>query len=133
MYLLLKDPITVHVQAQVAGPGGIKLVPGKVHTLEDSPYVRVLIKSGSVTLIDPPSLDLFYLERAGYELREGFSYPEPLEEEPVVEEAEKSVEEKAEKPVEAFLTRVPKKTSQVSEEEKNESSDEKTGSQNESV
>lgn len=118
---MLKEPITVHVQAQVAGPGGIKLVAGKVHTLEDSPYVRVLIKSGSVTLIDPPSLDLYYLKRAGYELRDGYFYPDFEE---VEEEVKKPVEEKTDKPVEAFLTKFPKKL-KVSEEIPEEASDEK--------
>jgi len=83
---MLQGKITVLVQYQVNGPGGIKLLVGKVHEFDDSPYVRLLIKSGTVTLIDPPSLDSEFLEKAGYETVKN-----------------------EEKPIESYLTRVPKK------------------------
>jgi len=86
---MLKENITVLVQTTVAGPKGHKLRPGKVVELEDSPYTRLLIKSGTVSLIDPPSLDPEFLEKAGYELKEGHSYPEKL-----VEEVEIPIEPK---------------------------------------
>lgn len=92
---MLKELITVLVQSTVGGPDGVKLRPGQVVSLEDSPYVRVLVQSGTVELIDPPSLDLEFLEKAGYELREGFSYA-----------AEKESENN---PLEGFLTKKPKK------------------------
>lgn len=69
---MLKDPITIFVHSTVGGPNG-KLLPDRVYELDDSPYVRLLIKSGTVSLIDPPSLDPDFLERAGYELCEGYS------------------------------------------------------------
>lgn len=69
---MLKQLITVMVQSMVSGPDGNKLRPGQVVELEDSEYVRILVKSGTVTLIDPPSLDSEYLEKAGYELRDGY-------------------------------------------------------------
>lgn len=110
---MLKQRITVFVQAMVAGPGGLKLKPGKVHELEDSPYVRILVKSGTVSLVDPPSLDLEFLEKAGYELRDGYTYPvQAVEKEPV-----NSVAPKAEiKVPEGFLTRTPKKAGKISKE-----------------
>lgn len=70
---MLKDPITVLVHTTVGGPNG-KLLPNQVYELDDSPYVRLLIKSETVSLIDPPSLDPDFLERAGYELCEGYTY-----------------------------------------------------------
>lgn len=72
---MLKDPVTVLVQSMVVGPNGARLKPGQVVTLDDSPYVRILVKSGTVSLIDPPSFDMDFLEKAGYELRDGYSYP----------------------------------------------------------
>lgn len=57
--------ITVLSQTNVLGPNGIKLKAGQVVALEDSPYVRILIKSGSVALVDPPSLDDEYLVAIG--------------------------------------------------------------------
>jgi hypothetical protein len=85
--LMLKDPITVLAHAVVRGPDGRKTRAGKFYTYEDGPYLRILLKSDSVTLVDPPSLDPEYLEKAGYQLREGYSYPEKVEtkEQPVVE------------------------------------------------
>lgn len=102
---MLKEPVTVLVQAVVAGPNGLKLKPGQIVTLDDSHYVRILVKSGAVSLIDPPSLDPEYLEKAGYELKEGHSYPvkaEPLNEENTVDPIK-------EERLEGFLTRTPKK------------------------
>lgn len=74
--------ITLLVQAAVGGPNG-KLKPGQIVVLDDSEYVRVLLKSGTVSLIDPPSLDPDFLKEAGYEYEE--------------------------EPVESFLTRKPPK------------------------
>lgn len=115
---MLKDPITVLVQSNISGPGGIKLKPGKIHILEDSPYVRILVKSGSVSLIDPPSLDLEFLEAAGYELRDGYAYPIKSEpEKPVEKVVESSIEKAVEKPpVDGYLTKISKKVIKVSEE-----------------
>lgn len=62
--------ITVQVLAKVQGPNGIRLSPGKIVTLEDSPYVRVLLKSGNVLLVDPPSLDPDFLHKAGLVVKE---------------------------------------------------------------
>lgn len=84
--------ITVEVLARVQGPGGIKLIPGKVVALEDSPYVRLLVKSGNVLLVDPPSLDPEFLKGIGFGSTE-VSVPE-VKEEAVVPEG--------------FLTRAPK-------------------------
>lgn len=84
---MLKQKLTILARS-VARVGQTKLVPNKIYDFEDSAYLRILIKSGRVTLIDPPSLDPEYLEKAGYELQEGYSYPEPKEpakEEPKVE------------------------------------------------
>jgi hypothetical protein len=58
--------ITVLVRSTVGGPDGVKLRPGQVVTLEDSDYVRILLKSDTVELIDPPSLDNEFLAKAGY-------------------------------------------------------------------
>lgn len=102
---MLKQRITVLAQAQVNGPSG-KLQFGKVYELDDSPYIRILVKSGTVTLIDPPSLDPAFLELGGYELRDGYTYL-----------GTKETEKKAEAPSDSFLTKVPKKrATKVSEE-----------------
>lgn len=58
-----EDKITVLVSARVMGPMGAKLQPGTVVELDDGPYTRILIKSGDVLLIDPPSLDPEFLEK----------------------------------------------------------------------
>lgn len=119
---MLKQKVKVLAQAQVIGPGGIKLQVGKVYDLEDSSYVRILVKSGTVSLIDPPSLDPDFLERGGYQLREGFSHPpKSVIEKLVKKESEKEIEKEAEtvsepKAPEAFLTKFPKKEVRVSEE-----------------
>lgn len=88
VHILLKQPITVLVQATVAGPKGHKLRTGQIVELEDSPYTRILIKSGTVALVDPPSLDPEFLEKEGYELKVGYSYP-------VKEEAENPIQEES--------------------------------------
>lgn len=72
---MLKHPITVLVHSTVGSPNG-KLYPNKVYELEDSDYVRSLIKGGIVSLIDPPSLDPAYLGKYNYELCEGYVYSE---------------------------------------------------------
>lgn len=71
---MLKQPITILVHTSVGGPDGSKLFPNHVYEVEDGEYTRVLIKSGLVSLIDPPSLDPKYLEENNYELCEGYSY-----------------------------------------------------------
>lgn len=91
---MLRDPITVLVQSTVAGPNG-KLKVGEIVKLADSEYVRILVNSGTVSLIDPPSLDPVFLERAGYVLREGYKEQEP----------------------EVFLVRKPKKKEEVKMED----------------
>lgn len=53
---MANEKITVMATAAVLGPGGAKLAVGKVYVFDDSPYVRILIKSGDVELVDPPSL-----------------------------------------------------------------------------
>lgn len=70
---MLKTPITVVCHANVAGPNG-RLFANNVYVLDDSEYVRTLIKSENVSLVDPPSLDATYLERAGFELCDGYTY-----------------------------------------------------------
>lgn len=70
---MLKQKITVLCHANVAGPNG-KLFANHIYELDDSEYVRTLIKSENVSLIDPPSLDPAYLESLGYELCEGYVY-----------------------------------------------------------
>lgn len=128
---MLKQKITVLAQAMVGGPGGIKIKPGKVYELEDSPYVRILVKSGTVTLIDPPTLDPEFLEKAGYELRDGYSYPvKPAIEKLVIKEPEKLAENSSE----VFLINFPKKKLKVSKEELQEKdSDKKEDSKEDGV
>lgn len=70
---MLTQLITILCHSNVGGPNG-KLFTNNIYELEDSEYVRTLIKSGTVSLIDPPSLDPVFLERAGYPLCEGYSY-----------------------------------------------------------
>lgn len=70
---MLDSPITVLAQSVVA-VGRKKLKAGQYYTFDDSPYLRILIKSGLVALVDPPSLDPEFLEKAGYPLRKGYSY-----------------------------------------------------------
>lgn len=53
----MSEKITILVTSSVLGPRGQKLVVGRIHEFDDEPYVRILIKSGAVELIDPPSLD----------------------------------------------------------------------------
>lgn len=101
---MLKDPITILVHTTVGGPNGYKLIPNEVYEFEDSPYVRLLIKSGTVSLIDPPSLEPDYLEKAGYELREGYSYHE--QEEPEIPVEEKGATKQSKK-----IVKVPKENS----------------------
>lgn len=60
---MMGDKITVLVSAQVMGPMGLRLKPGTVVELDDVPYTRLLVKSGQVFLIDPPSLDPEFLEK----------------------------------------------------------------------
>lgn len=96
---MLKQPITVQVNTTVAGPHGYKIRAGKVVELEDSSYTRLLVDSGTVSLIDPASLDPEFLERAGYELRDGYSYQEKEISEDVVK-----------KIPDAYLTKIPKKS-----------------------
>lgn len=98
------DKVTLQIHGKVKGPGGINLRAGQIAVLDDSPYVRVLIKSGSVSLIDPPSLDAEYLHSAGL-LRKGEVYNPPAKEEPKTEEP-KAEEIKAEE--EVVLTRKPR-------------------------
>lgn len=96
---MLKEPITVIAHTTVGGPDGEKLLAGKVYELQDSPYVRVLIQSKTVSLVDPPSLDPKFLEKAGYELCEGYSYDEEIvEEEPAVNNPEEPVVNTPEEP-----------------------------------
>lgn len=99
------ETITVMVHSAIVGPSGTKLKAGKITTLEDSSYVRLLIKSGRVTLIDPPSLEEEYLIRAGI-----IDKPEEIAEEPVVEKAPIETKDHG------FLTKLPKKESKVSAE-----------------
>jgi hypothetical protein len=70
---MLTQLITVLCHSNVGGPNG-KLFANNLYELQDSEYVRTLIKSGTVSLVDPPSLDPVFLERAGYPLCEGYSY-----------------------------------------------------------
>lgn len=57
--------VTVLVHARVQGPSGLRMSVGQLVTLEDSPYVRLLIQSGNVELVDPPSLDPEFLRASG--------------------------------------------------------------------
>lgn len=116
MAIFLKDPITVLVQATISGPGGVKLRPGKVHTLDDSSYVRILIKSGNVALIDPPSLDPEYLEAAGYELRDGYSYSDLKKVEKKPEQKKIVSKEAGEKLIRTFPKREVKISEVISKE-----------------
>ena len=93
---MLKDKVTVLAQSTVRGPDGKKTQAGKFYKYDDSPYLRILVKSGSVTLVDPPSLDDEYLERAGYVLQEGYTYSEKK----VPEEAPKDKTSKKKEPEE---------------------------------
>jgi len=70
---MLTQKITVVCHSNVGGPNG-KLFANHIYELDDSEYVRTLIKSGNVSLVDPPSLDPVFLEKAGYELSEGYVY-----------------------------------------------------------
>lgn len=72
---MLKQKITVLCHSNVGGPNG-RLFANHVYELDDCEYVRTLIKSENVSLIDPPSLDPAYLEGAGYELCDGYVYSE---------------------------------------------------------
>lgn len=74
---MLRQLITVLCHSNVGGPTG-KLFVNNLYELEDSEYVRTLIKSGTVSLVDPPSLDPVFLERAGYPLCDGYVYSEGL-------------------------------------------------------
>jgi hypothetical protein len=95
---MLKDPITILVQSTVSGPSGIKLKHGEVAVLEDSPYVRILVKSGAVSLIDPPSLDPDFLREGGYELREGYHHPVKDDKKDSSKKKEEKKEDKPEHP-----------------------------------
>lgn len=53
----MAELITFKVHAKMKGPVGYSLKPGHIYYFEDSPYIRILLKSSSVELIDPPSLD----------------------------------------------------------------------------
>lgn len=95
---MLKQMITVICNTNVGGPDGLKLIAGKVYELDDDPYVRILILSETVSLIDPPSLDPEFLEMHGYELCDGYSYPEKTVEsveEPVIKASKKKVSEES--------------------------------------
>lgn len=70
---MITQKITVVCHSNVGGPNG-KLFANHIYELDDSDYVRTLIKSGNVSLVDPPSLDPVFLEKAGYELAEGYVY-----------------------------------------------------------
>lgn len=107
---MLKHPITVIVHTTVGGPDGNKLIPGQVYELDDSEYVRLLIKSATVSLVDPPSLDPEFLEKNGYELCEGYSYDSLPTQEP---EPEPEPVKEPEKP---YIMKNAKKAEKVSEE-----------------
>lgn len=85
--------ITMKVNATVKGPRGERLHRGSFVSFPDSPYVRIMLKSGKVELVDPPSLD--YID--------GPAMLEAKVEAPVVEEA-KTEEPKVEKPVKPSKT-----------------------------
>lgn len=96
--------ILVRVNRHVQGPGGERLSRGQFVSLSDSPYVRALIRGGSVDLVDPPSLE--YID--GPAKVEEPKVEEPKVEEPKVEEKKpakkasdlfKAVESKLEKDV----------------------------------
>lgn len=105
---MLTQLITVLCHSNVGGPNG-KLFANNLYELQDSEYVRTLIKSGTVSLVDPPSLDPGFLEQAGYPLCEGYSYSkgavvvtEPDDTEPK-EEVIGSVENSDKTPTEAAI------------------------------
>lgn len=106
---MLKDPITILVMSMVTGPDGKKLKPGKIYEYEDSARLRILVKSGTVSLIDPPSLDPEFLEKAGYELQEGYEYP--------IKEPEKKTQAAPKKKVSEEITSNEKSHSNKSDSE----------------
>lgn len=106
--------VTVLSQTNVLGPNGLKLRAGQVVALEDSPYVRILIKSGSVALVDPPSLDDEYLVAIGLKEAAPVAKEEvAIAPAPKVEPAK--VEEKKEEPKLSEKLFTPKKAEKTSE------------------
>lgn len=84
----MAELITFKVNSIVKGPYGERLTAGTFVTYPDSPYLRIMLKSGLVELVDPPSLD--YIDK-----------PEILEApKPVVEAVEVVEEPKVEAPKE---------------------------------
>lgn len=57
----MSNKITILATSGVQGPNGFKLVVGKHYEFDDSKYVRILVESGAVELVDPPSFD--YIDR----------------------------------------------------------------------